>query len=263
MRSRKIVSSKAVVQPQRAKKWKHESGLLRLERRVTRSSRPQIPYDIVRDHILPMRTHIEIKRLVLRAIISKNIGDLFTLVGRQKATVPSYLSSNDLYATAAITARAFIVLPVLFDLGFKFSSLVCTMKWLRNHECPWDDHTFHFSVSCNVRLDILEWLQQNHCPGMNSYLFYAAAKSGNVSTMKWLKEQECPWNETAFMAAAEHGNLKNMKWLKKNGCPWCVATSAAAAMNGSIVNIKWLKANGCPWNDDIEQWVTERLQQQH
>eukprot|EP00590_Aulacoseira_subarctica_P006983 CAMPEP_0172422566 /NCGR_PEP_ID=MMETSP1064-20121228/8701_2 /TAXON_ID=202472 /ORGANISM="Aulacoseira subarctica , Strain CCAP 1002/5" /LENGTH=81 /DNA_ID=CAMNT_0013163481 /DNA_START=760 /DNA_END=1008 /DNA_ORIENTATION=- len=81
--------------------------------------------------------------------------------------------------------------------------------------------------------------------------------------MKWLKEQECPWNETAFMAAAEHGNLKNMKWLKKNGCPWCVATSAAAAMNGSIVNIKWLKANGCPWNDDIEQWVTERLQQQH
>lgn len=49
--------------------------------------------------------------------------------------------------------------------------------------------------------------------------------------------------------------------VEKNGCPWCVATLAVAAINGSITNINWLKVNGCPWDDDIEKWVTERLQQ--
>lgn len=93
------------------------------------------------------------------------------------------------------------------------------LKWIRKHNCPWDEETF-----------------------------YEAVCSGHKEMITWLKSQGCPWNETTCTAAAIHGRLDILKYLRANGCPWSKETSLSAAEHGHVPVLEWLICNGCPWD---------------
>jgi len=226
------------------------------ERRVLRSSKPAIPTDVVVTHILPTRPQSEIEALVMNAINTRNIGDLFTLVGHTLATVPSYLSSNPEYSKAA---RLSIMLPILHRLGFKMASDATlraslkgnlpALKWMKQNNVPWHDDTFAMSARAG-NIEIMKWLLQNGCPwGERS--FYQAAKNGNLDNMRWLRQNGCPWSERAFVAAASNGNRENMKWMRENGCPNGIWAMMAAALYGDLKLLKWLRANNFIWDSYV------------
>ena len=164
----------------------------------------------------------------MKAVNSRNVNDLYLLVGSTPDSVPSYLTSDTLFAKRAGFS---IMLPVLWGLGFsiarsKFRAAsrrgnLDIMKWLKSKDCAWDERVFTIS-----------------------------SKNGNLSIMRWLKENGCPWNEFTFAAAAFNGDLEIMKWLKQNDCPWSAATLTSAVENGRLENIKWLKEKGCPWDSE-------------
>ena len=106
------------------------------------------------------------------------------------------------------------------------------MKWLKKHNCPWDEHTFQI-----------------------------AAKIGTLKNMKWLKKHNCPYDTKTFSTAAKKGTLKNMKWLKKHNFPWNSMTFLQAKRYGISKNIKWLKENNCPqFSNDLIELIGEYAQ---
>jgi hypothetical protein len=183
-----------------------------------------ISHDVYLAHILPFIPQNDLEELVLRAVETNNIEDLYFLIGTTSATVPKYLSSNKVISKAAGFTK---ILPVLHQLGFALSEEIFSaaakrgslriMKWLKANACPWDEHTFG-----------------------------EAAIYGDLETMKWLKDNQCPWNERTFLAAAKQGSITNMKWLKENSCPWDQRTFWESAAQGNILILDWLKESGCP-----------------
>lgn len=211
-----------------------------------------IPHDVFLETILPMMPQPAFEKRILKAVKTRNLRDLYGLVGRTATTVPSYLTCNANYTKVAGFS---IMLPVLQKLGFQLGPNIFAaaakkgdihlLNWLKRHNCPWDDMTFYYAVQ-NGNLSNLKWLKDNNCPWSEGTFIIAATK-GDIDILKWLKENGCPWDKRTFLNAAEHGNLSNMKWLKDNGCPWCGLTFIAAVEHGDICNMKWLKENGCPW----------------
>jgi hypothetical protein len=53
-----------------------------------------ISHDVYLAHILPFIPQNDLEELVLRAVETNNIEDLYFLIGTTRATVPKYLSSN-------------------------------------------------------------------------------------------------------------------------------------------------------------------------
>jgi hypothetical protein len=95
-----------------------------------------------------------------------------------------------------------------------------TLKWLRDHGFPWDEHTCAF-----------------------------AARKGHFSLLKWAREQNCPWDETTCAYAAEMGHINIIQWALENGCLWDVRTITFAARKGRLDSIKYAHKKGCPMNE--------------
>ena len=176
-----------------------------------------LPYHMVLEHVFPfLYSKIEMKELVMEAVISRNVNDLYLLVGSTSGSAPSYLTSDTEFTKSAGFT---IMLPVLQSLGFKIARSkfraatrkgnLDIMKWLKSKDCPWDDRVFTIS-SRNRNFCIMKWLKENGCP-WNEFTFAAAAWSGNLANMKWLKKNDCPWSETTFSAAVDNGKLENLK----------------------------------------------------
>jgi len=212
-----------------------------------------ILHEIFLEHILQYVPHGNVKKQALRAIKKRKIEDLYFLVGRTKATVPSYLKSCNKYVKAAGLS---IMLPVLHSLGFKLSksifytaatkgNLGC-IRWLKDNCCIWDRHTFDAAAKSG-NLDMMKWLRSHGCP-WGEVTFWEATKNGNLEIIKWLKENGCPWDEWTFWEATKMSRRAIMQWLFENGCPWDEWTFAAAAENGCIEILAWLWKNGCPWD---------------
>mmetsp|Transcript_22051 Transcript_22051/g.31597 ORF Transcript_22051/g.31597 Transcript_22051/m.31597 type:complete len:299 (+) Transcript_22051:39-935(+) len=185
------------------------------------------PHHVILEHVFPfLYSKTQMKEVVMEAVISRNVNDLFLLVGSTSGSVPSYLTSDTTFTKSAGFS---IMLPVLQGLGFKIARSkfraasrkgnLDIMKWLKSKDCAWDERVFTIS-----------------------------SQNGNLFVMKWLKETGCPWVARTFSAAALYGYLENMKWLNENNCPWGATTFAAAADNGRLENLKWLKEKSCPWN---------------
>lgn len=240
--------------------------------------KPSIPHHLFLTNIVPMIPRELFEKRVMKAVEQRNLQDLYTLVGRTAATVPSYLTQNASYAEAAGFT---LLLPVLQRLGFHLSEKIFVaavrqngnvdiLEWLQQHQCPLSEMTFSAATK-HGNLNTLTWLQQHGCT-WNDRTFSFAVQFGNTNTLMWLKEQGCPmtefafaftddvhilewlkkngcpWTDRTFAAAATVGYLDTLKWLKKNGCQWNALTFAFAAENGNLDNMQWLKDNNCPWD---------------
>jgi hypothetical protein len=189
------------------------------------NSNPIIPHELFIEHLLPLIFSAkELEDVVLNAVITRNLRDLRFFLGRNKASVPSYLKRNDLFTRQA---NFTILLPVLVDLGFSLSAEIFEAAATRGN------------------LSLLKWLKEKRCP-WSPWTFYYASEYGDLVNMQWLRENGCPWNEETFTAAARNGKLENMIWLKQNGCPWDARTFYYAEDHGNLINIRWLISNGCP-----------------
>lgn len=75
-----------------------------------------IPHDVFLETILPMMPQPAFEKRILKAVKTRNLRDLYGLVGRTATTVPSYLTCNANYTKVAGFS---IMLPVLQKLGFQ------------------------------------------------------------------------------------------------------------------------------------------------
>jgi len=189
-----------------------------------------IPHHLIVENIFPfLFSHRDMEAYILNSIITENMNDLFFLVGRSSASVPSYITSNEEYAQRTGFT---IVLPILVSLGFKLSAEIFE------------------AAATKGNLEIMKWLKKMNCP-WNAWVFYYATEHDSLDNMKWLKENGCPWNGETFVAAVRNGNLDNLKWLKENGCPVDSRTFYYAAEQGDPENLNWLKEN---FEDSISEY---------
>jgi len=185
----------------------------------------------------------------MEAVISRNVNDLFLLVGSTSGSVPSYLTSDTSFTKSAGFS---IMLPVLQGLGFK----IARSKFR--------------AASRRGNLDIMKWLHSKDCP-WDSRVFTISSRKGNLSIMKWLKENGCPWSEYTFGAAAWYGNLENMKWLHENDCPWNETTFRAALKTHKnyqhynrrifVGDIPWRELDDRPDTSDIRSRRKEIIEE--
>lgn len=156
--------------------------------------KPSIPHELVLEHIFPFALHDDFEKQVMRAIITRNLQNLYLLLGPSPVTVQPYLLSKEKYAEAAGFS---IILPVLRRLGFKLSAQIFSkaarcgnlscMKWLKENGCPWDQNTFA-SAAINRDLINMKWLLENGCPRdemlLVQHLRWLIRRKNNISNTK-------------------------------------------------------------------------------
>ncbi|GFH47595.1 hypothetical protein CTEN210_04070 [Chaetoceros tenuissimus] len=95
------------------------------------------------------------------------------------------------------------------------------LKWLRRHNCPWDEST------CS-----------------------AAASNNNMKALQWAKRNGCPWNQNTCNAAVVYNNLEILMFAHENGCEWSKDTYMYClklrGVDGLEPILKYLEENDCP-----------------
>lgn len=222
-----------------------------------------LPKDILQQ-IFSFQQIDGIKAKVMGAVRTRNIGDLYFVVGRDKALVPKYLTEDDTYSEEAGCS---IMLPVLHQLGFKMSNSLFTaaarngnlemLKWLwKETDCQWDERTFPMAAE-RGRLDVCQWLRRKRCP-WDALTFFLAAGTGNMKMLMWLKENGCDWDVQTYYRAIQNGHLEVVKWLKANGCPWEEQCFLSAVTFEKLDIMEWLFDNQCPWDERAYEAAVEQ-----
>ncbi len=216
---------------------------------------PYIPHHVILEHIFPFIDAYDMEKNVYDAVQSRNLSDLYFMVGRTKVTVPTFVSNNEIYSEKA--GLHSILLPVLRNLGFKLSNRlfqlaaekgnIKILDWLRDNDCPWHEQTFLTAIN-HGDLYLCMWLKRDGCPWDASTFFMAAGKNSKLHILQWLQENGCPWDEQTYYPAVMEGNLDAVRWLRENGCPWDEQTFLAAALQENLDLMKWLLLNNCPWD---------------
>lgn len=92
------------------------------------------------------------------------------------------------------------------------------LKWLRRHNCPWDEKTCSTAAE-NDNLKALKWARSEGC-SWDSYTFSAAAKNGNIEMLEYCLENGCPMNATACEMAMKNKNFSCLMFAIQNGFPY-------------------------------------------
>ncbi|GFH55041.1 hypothetical protein CTEN210_11517 [Chaetoceros tenuissimus] len=133
-----------------------------------------------------------------------------------------------------------------------------TLKYLRQHSCPWDEHTCG-DAALNGNVNTLLWAKRNGCP-FTVESFYKVVMCGHPSVIEEvLRDEEydfsdASFREETFIAAFETDNvslvIEKLKLLNKYGCQWSASTSRDAAMYGKLRVLQWLRYKGCSLDKD-------------
>jgi len=247
-----------------------------------------ISHNILLSHVFRFLDVQDMENNVLQAIKSKNIANLHFMVGWTKATVPSFIKENKMFAIAADLDP--LLLPELKRLGFKLHKDLFyyaaeegksdTLQWLEENGCEWrewtlntaiqeheslslckwlkqkgrlwDEHTFFCASGCSPgirKMELLQWLRENGCP-WDAQTYSQAVMGDDMTTVKWLRGNGCPWEEQTFLGAAIRENLDMMKWLKLKNCPWDSRTYEVIVEAGNREILDWLVENNCPTEED-------------
>jgi hypothetical protein len=87
------------------------------------------------------------------------------------------------------------------------------LKWVREHGCPWDEHTCTEAAS-KGDLEKLKWAREHGCPCTEKAIMYAI-KNNQVETLNYLANADPCKPETIFRLATEEGKIHVLNWAVK------------------------------------------------
>jgi hypothetical protein len=123
-----------------------------------------------------------------------------------------------------------------------------TLKWLREHGCPWESKRSCRSFASTGKLDMLEWAVENGLP-WHPTAGEVAAWGGYKEVLMWAIEKGLPIEKSPGKVCAEAahgGHFEMLKWLRDEGYTWERHTCSLAAKEGHWEVLKWAVENGCP-----------------
>ena len=63
-----------------------------------------------------------------------------------------------------------------------------SLKWEREHDCPWNEKTCHAAVE-GGHLEVLKWARERGCPWHTNSTCAAAIEGGDEETLRWMDEE--------------------------------------------------------------------------
>ncbi len=228
-----------------------------------------ISHNILLSHVFRFLDVQDMENNVLQAIKSKNIANLHFMVGWTKATVPSFIKENKMFAIAADLDP--LLLPELKRLGFKLHKDLFyyateqgkksdTLQWLEENGCEWREWTLNTAIQEHESLSLCKWLKQKGCSWDKHTFFEASGCSPGIRKMEllqWLHDNSCPWDTQTYSKAVMDNDMTTVKWLRENGCPWEEQTFLGAAIRENLDMMKWLNLNNCPWDSRTYEVIVE------
>ncbi|GFH47591.1 hypothetical protein CTEN210_04066 [Chaetoceros tenuissimus] len=133
------------------------------------------------------------------------------------------------------------------------------LKWLRQHDCPWDEKTC-CSLALRDNLNALKWARNEGCL-WDADTFASAAGTGNIEILEYCLANRCPIDERACSVAARITNeskaLETLKWLREHSFPWNERTCYAALEEENFSCLMFALQNGCPSTQGVFRRVME------
>lgn len=121
------------------------------------------------------------------------------------------------------------------------------IKWLRLHDCPWDDGVLNMAAR-EGHLDIIKWAVGSGCPLSEYGISMAAMEGGHIPVLAWLMETYYCNLTTAHLACAvRKDHLHVMKWLyDTEGLEQNRYVGIDA--HWTLDALKWVHEHGYVWN---------------
>jgi hypothetical protein len=137
------------------------------------------------------------------------------------------------------------------------------------YDMQWSCDLCWYAVDRN-KLETLKWLREHGCPWEEESVLMAAARRGDVLCLEWLSTQTSPWSAELKQQMLWHAGC----WRKRPAAKWLRETQEAAwpvnlhgtlsIDNGpdtddcwSAAVVKWALASGCTWSTT---WSCQQLE---
>lgn len=123
-----------------------------------------------------------------------------------------------------------------------------TMRWLRNHECPWNFNCYSEAANSG-HLDMLKWLWDNGCPteGDNGVVGNMAINSGDVEVVKFILEKGFILNHDALRHAGFSTRKMIMYLHEEVKCRWHPGITFGLMIEHDLDTFVWCVERGLPW----------------
>jgi hypothetical protein len=119
---------------------------------------------------------------------------------------------------------------------------------LRSVGCDWNDDTCSHTVVCG-HLDTLRWLREHGCPWNVRQICMRAADSGYIDILDFVIEQgeviDAELLTDALNMAGAGNQLHAAQWLRQHGAEWPTELGYDENELWSDRLVAWARAEGC------------------
>lgn len=115
-----------------------------------------------------------------------------------------------------------------------------TLKWLRQHKCPWSESTLIGAAQDNMK-DMFMWALQNACPV--SGVLPHVIDAGWVDAIESMYQMGHPMDMTSCMYyTLTRGNLEMAQWFLHHGANWPTLIYHERGINPVV--LRWMRDHG-------------------
>jgi hypothetical protein len=94
-----------------------------------------------------------------------------------------------------------------------------TLRWLREHGCPWDTKHIHVVAAQGGSIDVMVYLQQQgivFTAGVLTEMLSYAGAYNHLAAAKWLRAQGAEW--PAMLCWGHQRLAEILEWARAEGC---------------------------------------------
>jgi hypothetical protein len=120
--------------------------------------------------------------------------------------------------------------------------------YLHSEQCPWSLTTCTLAAACG-HTSTLRWLREHGCPWHITDVCTYAAVRGRVDVLEVLQQQDVRINATQLsrtlnITTGAYNNLAAVKWLRDQGAAW-PAVLRRDQRQWTDDALTWARAEGC------------------
>jgi len=155
----------------------------------------------------------------------------------------------------AVLENELELLIKLHDEGYPLTNDACIvavehghvecLKYLHNHDAPWDDSNVSAAAAQFGQLECLHYLHKSGC-AWHAEVSTRAALYGHLNVLQYAHTHGCPWDAIVCTAAASHNHLDCLVYAHENGCPWDDTLTDIVTKVGCDDCLAYALENGCP-----------------